>query len=172
VTWVTAVADVASDVTLSAVILGDVDNNAGFTLTLMANRGAFNVVPVTVTGIGALVLSGLASEIDAYLNPVSAIHYTGAQDVAGDAVALITLTSINGLGDDALGSVGVNITNVNDARTLTNLSALVATDEEVAGDVDLSGITLRIWLRTRRCLADASVNFDQTARIWSPPLVS
>ena len=116
-TDVVVVEETAADLDLSAVSLGDVDGNVGFAVTLTADTGTMTatsggLVTVTGSGTGALVLTGLVADIDTFLNTASAIQYTGGTDVAGDNAATITLSANDGFGDEALGSVNVDITAV------------------------------------------------------------
>jgi uncharacterized protein YjbI with pentapeptide repeats len=146
-TDVVAVEKTAFDLDLSAVNLGDVDGNAGFALTLTADTGTMTatscgLVTVTGSGTGALLLTGLAADIDTFLNTASAIQYTGAQDVFGDDAATITLSANDGFGDEALGSITVDITNVNDLTTISDLPTDVVAVEETASDLDLSAVNL------------------------------
>jgi hypothetical protein len=146
-TDVVAVEETASDLDLSAVSLGDVDGNAGFAVTLTADTGTMTAtsagsVTVTGSGTGALVLTGLAADIDTFLNTASAIQYTGGTDVAGDNAATITLSANDGVTDEALGSVHVDITNVNDLTTISDLPTDVVAVEETASDLDLSAVSL------------------------------
>jgi hypothetical protein len=144
---VTVLEDAGSDVDLSSMVLTDVDANAGFTLTITANTGILSAysngsVSVSGAGTGTIVLTGIAADIDAYLNDGAAIQYTGVQDVNGNDAAVITLTANDGAGDIPLGSVNVDVAADNDATTLTGLVSDVTAIEDVASDLDLSAVVL------------------------------
>ncbi len=122
---VTVLEDTPSDLDLSEIELGDADNNTNFRLAITADSGTMNAVSsgtVTVSGSGtsSLLLTGLASEIDAYLNTGSAVQYTGALDVFGTPAAQVTLTANDGAGGIPLGTLQVNITDVVDIQTGTS----------------------------------------------------
>lgn len=139
--------ETTADLDLSNVSLTDVDDNAAFTLTVSTNSGTLTAsdgagVTVTGSGSGALVLTGLASDIDAYLNTASALQYTGATDVTGDNAALLSLSANDGAGGEPLGTVNLDLLNVNDVPVATGLPTVLAVDEAVATPIDLSGVTL------------------------------
>ena len=76
------------------------------------------------------------------MNAADAIQYSGATDVTGDNAALLTITANDGAGDEPLGTVNLDLLNVNDAPVITGLPSLLAADEAVSTPVDLSGVTL------------------------------
>ncbi len=118
---VTVTEDTASNLDLSTTTF--VDNDAGDTLTvtLAASAGtmtAASSADVTIggPGSGSLTLSGTAANINSYLDNVSNIQYTGAQNVNGDNAATLTISASDG--DASLISnptVNIDITAVNDA---------------------------------------------------------
>ncbi|MDO6482713.1 beta strand repeat-containing protein [Shimia thalassica] len=125
VSEITVLEDTPSDLDLSAIELGDADNNEVFRLAITADSGTMSAlssgtVAVFGSGTSSLLLAGLASEIDAYLNAGSAVQYTGALDVFGSPAAQVTLTANDGAGGIPLGTVQVNITDVVDIQTGTS----------------------------------------------------
>ncbi|MEH6836649.1 beta strand repeat-containing protein, partial [Falsihalocynthiibacter arcticus] len=122
---VTAFEAAASSLDLSAVHFGDAGADATFALTLTADSGTLEAtssgtVTVTGSGTGALILTGLPADIDAFLNTATAIQYTGAADVTGNNAASITLTANDGGTVEALGAVNVDITPVLETQVNTN----------------------------------------------------
>ncbi|WP_236262685.1 beta strand repeat-containing protein, partial [Caenispirillum salinarum] len=147
---VTVTEDQGSNLDLSAVTLGDVDPSDTLTVTLTASAGTMAAttgggVTVGGTGTGTLTLSGLASDIDTFLNTASNIQYTGASNVNGDNAATIAVTVNDGAGsgDINAGTVNIDITAVNDDPTATGLPAgPIAAPEETAINIDLSSLAL------------------------------
>ncbi|MDO6481754.1 FG-GAP-like repeat-containing protein [Shimia thalassica] len=146
-TSVTVLEDTLSDLDLGGLTLSDIDVHDVLTIVLGVDSGtlsAANGTGVTVTGSGtnALGLMGTAAAIESYLNTPSTIRYTGVQDAIGDAAATLTLTGDDGSGVVNLGSVDINITNVNDTPVVTGLPANVTVLENTPSDLDLSALTL------------------------------
>ncbi|MEP1091539.1 MAG: Ig-like domain-containing protein, partial [Rhizobiaceae bacterium] len=164
---ITTVEDTPGDVDLGALSFSDVDGDV-IIVTLTASDGTFEA-PANGSGVGngvtaALVsaatqvtLTGLADDINTYLDTPSNIQYTGAQDVNGiiNPPATITVVANDsaGSGDVAIGSVDVFISLVNDAPTITGLvssainenDAGAIVDEFDVGDVDnASGLTFAV----------------------------
>ncbi len=124
-TDVTVTEDVASDLDLSAVTLADADVTDILTLVLTASAGTLAAasgggVTVSNSGTGALTLTGLAADIDAFLNTASNIQYTGALNAQGDNAATVTVTADDGSGVITLGVVNIDITDVVDFLTGTS----------------------------------------------------
>ncbi|MFC3052090.1 DUF4347 domain-containing protein [Kordiimonas pumila] len=151
---ITVTEDTASDVDLSATNFSDIDS-ASLTVTLTLDDGTFGT-PADGAGVGGgvtetlvnsttITLVGAADDIDTYLDTASNIQYTGAADVSGDDVATITVTANDGdgSGDVAIGTVNIDITNVNDAPTATGLPATVTFTEDASyPTLDLSSLSL------------------------------
>ncbi len=146
--------DTASNIDLSLATFSDADSGANdVTLTIAAGSGTLAAssgggVAVGGSGTGTLTLTGMALNIDAYLNAVSNIQYTGASNVAGNNADTLTLTGndggntgLGGGGDVALGTVNVDITAVNDDPTMSGLPAEVTVTEDTASSVNLSAAT-------------------------------
>ena len=124
--------DSASGLDLSAIELTDNDSGS-LTLTLSINNGTFstpadgasvgNGVNATLVSSNSITLVGSATDINTYLDTSSSIQYTGDSNVQGDNQAVISLSvnDGNGSGDVSLGSVNIDITNVNDAPTVNGL---------------------------------------------------
>ncbi len=143
--------DTASNVDLSAVTLSDVDSGANsITLTIVAGAGTLTAstggsVTVGGSGTGTLTLNGTVANIDTFLNTAANIKYTGASNTKGDNVTTLILTA-NDSGNTgsgggtnvALGTVNVDITNVNDNPTdisITNLTIQANSGNAVVGDL-------------------------------------
>ena len=154
-TDVTVTEDVASNLDLSAISLSDVDAGSGsVTLTLSASAGTLSAssgggVTIGGSGSGALTLSGTIANIDTYLNTASNVQYTGAANANGNDAATLTLTindggntGSGGGGNVSLGTVNIDITAVNDDPSATGVPTDVTVTEDVASNLDLSGITL------------------------------
>ena len=138
---ITVTEDVASDVDLSAVDFSDVDAGSGsLTVTLSTATGgqltASTDGGVTVGGTAtALTFTGSQADLDAYFDVAANIQYVhGTPNTNGDDADTITVvindngnTGTGGGADQALGTVNVDITAVNDEEVLaTNVGATVA----------------------------------------------
>ncbi len=153
-TDVTVTEDVASNLNLSAITLTDVDSDPDdITLTLAVSAGTLTSAgsgTVTVGGSPtALTLTGTVGNIDAFLNTASNIQYTTVLNANGDNIATLTLTAndggnngAGGGGNVALGTVNIDSTAVNDDPAATGVPSDRTVTEDVASDLDLSGITL------------------------------
>lgn len=126
VTDIAVTEETSGDFDLSAVTFADVDSTTGFTLTLTAGSGSLAAstgggVTVGGSGTGVLTLDGTLADLNTFLDTASNIQYTGALDVAGNDAATVTveLNDGDGSGDVNLGAVNLDITDVNDAPTLT-----------------------------------------------------
>jgi len=145
-TDVTVVEDVTSNLNLSTVTLTDVDTTGSITVVLTASAGTMTAtsgggVTVTNSGTGAITLTGTASAIDAYLNSASAVRYTSALNASGDNAATLTITANDGSGAVTLGVVNIDITPVNDASRVIDLSSLTPSQGFVIqGTVTYPGI--------------------------------
>ncbi|MFA7428655.1 MAG: DUF4347 domain-containing protein [Rhodospirillaceae bacterium] len=142
--------DATFAIDLSGAILSDGDSpDADFALTLTADAGTLAAtsaggVTVTGNGSGKLTLTGTVAAIDAFLGDASAIKYTGAANAYGAAAATLTLSADDGDGNSgvALGTVRIDLTQVNDAPTATGLPGRVTVTEDVPTGLDLSGVVL------------------------------
>ncbi|MCG8565838.1 MAG: Ig-like domain-containing protein, partial [Desulfobacterales bacterium] len=149
-TSATVTEDSASNLDLSALTLSDIDSpGTNFTLTIAAGSGNLAAassggVTISGSGTGTLILTGAASSIDTYLNTTSNIQYTGSANNFGTNADTLTITANDqaGANNTTTGTVNVNITNVNDAPTVSNLPSTVTVTEDAASDVDLSALTL------------------------------
>lgn len=147
---VTGTEDAAFAVDLSAATLGDVDSpDADFVLTLAVNGGtlaATSAGGVTVggTGSGTLTLTGTVTAIGTYLGSATAVTYTGAANVYGTGAATLTVTADDGDGNSgvALGTVQINLTEVNDPAGATSLPTSVTAAEDTLSGLTLSGVVL------------------------------
>jgi hypothetical protein len=147
---VTVKEDTASPIDLSGVTLADSDSpGADFYITLGADKGILTAVSsggVTVagSGTGKLTLTGTVTAIDAFLSNSTAIKYTGAENAYGTAAATLTVKASDGDGnsDVALGTVDIDITNVNDPAGADSLPSKVTATEDEKSGLDLSGVIL------------------------------
>lgn len=129
-TEVTVLEETASNLDLSAVSLTDADGDDPITLTISVGAGTLAVPGGSSGGVNAvlvnsttLTLEGSAADIATYLDTASNITYTGATDASGNNQATVTLTPNDGTEDGTAALVNVNITDVNDAPTLTATGA-------------------------------------------------
>ncbi|NKB33292.1 MAG: DUF4347 domain-containing protein [Pseudomonadales bacterium] len=129
---ITVTEDIASDVDLSAANFESADSD-DITVTLTVDAGTFSA-PADGAGIGAgvtetlvnssrITLIGNADDIDTYLDTASNIQYTGAEDVAGNDVATLTVAATDGTDAIANQNANIDITAVNDSPTDISLSA-------------------------------------------------
>jgi hypothetical protein len=122
---VTVIEDTLSDINLSAVTFADADGDS-LTVTLAISGGTFST-PVDEVGVSealldstTITLAGLAGDINAYLNTASNIKYTGAGNVNGTAMAIITISATDGIASLASDpEVNIDITAVNDVPSFT-----------------------------------------------------
>ncbi|MFK7892508.1 MAG: Ig-like domain-containing protein, partial [Granulosicoccus sp.] len=134
-TDITVTEDVSSAVDLSAIDLADVDaGSSSLTLTLSTSTGG-NLSAAAGTGItlggsgsASVTLSGSLTSLNAYLNTTSNITYLhGTANTFGSAADTINVavndngnTGSGGGTEQALGTVNVNITPVNDSPLVGN----------------------------------------------------
>ena len=117
---VTVIEDVLSDVDLSALTLGDVDNGST-TFRLVASQGVLSAtsgggVVVAGSGTATLTLAGTLVDVNAFIDAAGSIQYLSAQHDNGSPGATLTASANDGTsGFTALGSVNLTITPVNDA---------------------------------------------------------
>lgn len=140
----TVTEDLTGPLDLSGMTIFDPDGDGQATITLTVDAGVLAATSgggVTVSGGGSatITLTGLASDIDAFLNNPSAIRYTGAQNANGAGGATLTITGDDGQGSVELGVVAIDITPVNDAPVLTLPSILAVFENQAnAGPVKLT----------------------------------
>jgi hypothetical protein len=132
-----------SPATLAALLTGD----GSYTLTLAASTGLLFAastggVTVSGSGTGVLTLVGTAADLDSFLNLVGAISYQGAANVSGEDAALLSLTYDIGGGPITLGSVNLDIVDVNDAPGATGVPFSIVVAEYRSVTLDLSSIQL------------------------------
>ncbi|WP_206478025.1 DUF4347 domain-containing protein [Halomonas sp. KRD171] len=142
---ITVTEDTASNVDLSSVTFADADGDS-LTVTLTASAGTLAAsssgsVTVVGSGTGALTLSGSAADINAYLDTISAIQYTGAENASGDNAATLSLKANDGTVDSSTTAVNLDITAVNDAPTVAGAPSDITVTEDTASNVDLSSVT-------------------------------
>ncbi|QKS25843.1 DUF4347 domain-containing protein [Vreelandella titanicae] len=142
---ITVTEDTASNVDLSSVTFADADGDS-LTVTLTASAGTLAAsssgsVTVVGSGMGALSLSGSAADINAYLDTISAIQYTGAENASGDNAATLSLKANDGTVDSSTTAVNLDITAVNDAPTVAGAPSDITVTEHTASNVDLSSVT-------------------------------
>ncbi|MBO6503232.1 MAG: calcium-binding protein [Kordiimonadaceae bacterium] len=142
---ITATEDTASDVDLSTLDFTDVDSAGDVSVTLIVDAGTLTATGsggVTVSGSGSsfLTLTGTFDEIETFLDTASSVQYTGATDASGEDAAALTVTANDddGSGDVTIGTVNIDITEVNDAPTATGLVTDITVTQETASNVDLS----------------------------------
>ncbi len=143
---VTSDEDIASNIDLSSTTFADADGDA-LTVSIAASAGTLAAtsggsVTIGGSGTGTLTLAGTAANINTYLDTPSNIKYTGASNANGTAVATLTITPNDGIQDGTPATVNIDITAVNDNPTATGLPASVTETEDIAGNLDLSSITL------------------------------
>ncbi|WP_442510878.1 VCBS domain-containing protein [Novipirellula sp. SH528] len=165
---ITVTEDVSGNVDLSQINLSDVDEGGGdLTVTLTTSTGgnlsASSGGGVTVggSGTGVLTMTGTLADLNTYLDTASNIQYLhSTANQAGDNADTITVsvndngnTGTGGGTDINLGTVNVDITNVNDAPVITSDgggdTANINVDENstavtivTASDADLPSQTL------------------------------
>ncbi|WP_169816637.1 DUF4347 domain-containing protein [Rhodovibrio salinarum] len=188
-TTLTATEDVASNVDLTGLTLGDIDAGANpIALILSVDAGTLTAASgggVTAGGTGSdtLTLTGSVADLNAFLGSASAVAYTSAPDASGTGAATLTLNvndqghSGSGGGDVLLGSASINVIAVNDAPTVDAAPVDQTATEDAAFDYQLpantfgdsdAGDTLTLTAE----LADGSplpgwLSFDPTTRTFS-----
>lgn len=137
----TVTEDTASNLDLSAATLIDPDSgNVTLTLTVPAGTlAASSGGGVTVSGSGSdtLQLSGSAADLNAFLDTVSNITYTGApnSNFAKDGYVTLTINGDDGTGSIGLGLVSINITPVVDAPVAADDAVTVSETATLQGDL-------------------------------------
>ncbi|MCC1494328.1 FG-GAP-like repeat-containing protein [Cognatishimia sp. F0-27] len=116
--------DTASPVDLSGLTVADPDDGDSLTLSITATSGTLDAsdsggVSVAGSGSGLLSLMGSVSALNAYLQNVSAVQFTGPEDVFGPAAATLALALGDGIANVQLGTLSVNIADVLDVQTGT-----------------------------------------------------
>ncbi|MEW4561033.1 cadherin-like domain-containing protein [Bremerella sp. JC770] len=139
--------DSPSDIDFSSIELADADGDT-LSLELTATTGTFNGttgggVSVTGPGTSQLTLTGSASAINSFLDTPSNIQYTSVEDLTGDDVDTISVTVSDGTTTESIGTVNVDIANVNDApENLGTLPSDIVAVEEIPANVDLRTVEL------------------------------
>ncbi|KAG1648497.1 Extracellular matrix protein FRAS1 [Nymphon striatum] len=138
--------DTASNVDLSAVTFADVEGDA-LTVSLIAGNGAFSGtssggVVVGGSGTATLTLAGSVADINTYLDTASNIQYTGAFNLSGPDADTVNIRADDSTDDVLVGTFDIDITNTNDAPTLSGpLPVSISAVEDTPSNVDLSGVT-------------------------------
>ena len=146
-TDITVTEDTPSNLNLSTATFADTDAGDSLTVTLAASAGTMTAssggsVTIGGSGTGSLTLSGTATNINTYLDTVSNIKYTGAQNASGDNAAMLTISATDGEASLASNpTVNIDITAQNDAPTITGVPTDVSTLAETASNLDLSATT-------------------------------
>jgi len=136
-TSVSVMENSSSSINLSAATFNDVDAGGNnITLTIAASSGTLTAsnnsgVAISGSNSGTIVLTGNASNIDNYLNSVSAIQYTGPVGLTGNNASSLSLTANDngntgsgGGTNIVFGTVQINITEPADttAPTVTSIT--------------------------------------------------
>ena len=105
--------DTLSNFDLSAVTFAD-EEGKPLTATLTASAGTFAAsnsgsVTVSGTGTGTLTLAGTVANLNAWLDTVSNIKYTGASNVSGNNAATFTLKANDGTVDSSTASGNIDV---------------------------------------------------------------
>jgi len=142
---ITVTEDVLSNVDLSAATFSDTDGDS-LMVTLTASAGTFTSssgggVTISGSGTGTLTLSGSAANINAFLDTVSNVKYTGAANVNGDNAAIFTVKANDGTADSSVGTVNIDVSAINDNPGISGLPSDITVTENEASDVDLSAAT-------------------------------
>lgn len=143
----TAVEETASQISLSGLVIGDVDPDDTLSILLSASTGSLTAVAgtgVVVSGnaSGAPVLTGKLGDLNAYFATGTLFSYTGDTDVSGTGADTITVTVSDAGPGQGIDSFTIDITNVNDAPRLAGLPTDIAVTEAQASALDLSTVVL------------------------------
>ncbi|MCD0459664.1 cadherin-like domain-containing protein [Roseiconus lacunae] len=144
---IVATKNTPSNVPLGSVELFDADGDP-LTLDLVVSSGTLNASSgggVTVSGAGSatIQLAGTIGDLNAFLNTVTNIQYTGATDVTGDNVATMTVSVGDGNSTIGLGVVNIDVVDGSDPPSNSGtLPSQITVIEETASDVDFSAVTL------------------------------
>jgi VCBS repeat-containing protein len=122
----------------------------GHTATLTSTGAAGTVagLGLTTAELAALITPGAVTKVAGAANGTVTPGFSAASTAfdnlqSGQTVTLCYALEIDdGDGGTTTQAFAVQVTGTNDAPTITGLPAGVAVDEAVAGDVDLSGVTL------------------------------
>ena len=142
---ITVTEDVATDVNLSAVTFADADNDS-LTVTLTANAGTLAAtsggsVTVGGSGTGTMTLAGTAANLNTFLDTTTNVKYTTATN--DNTIRNISVQANDGTVSSTISNITVNITaNNDDPSNSGTLPTDVAVTEDVAGNFDISGVTL------------------------------
>ncbi|WAJ71411.1 cadherin-like domain-containing protein [Catenovulum adriaticum] len=121
--------DTNGNLDLSAVEFADTDNGT-ITVTLKIDGGSFatpadgSSVIETLVDSSTITLTGSPADINAYLDTVSNIKYTGANNAYGENSAMLTVIANDGNADVTLGFTYFNIAAVNDTPVVSNNNGL------------------------------------------------
>ncbi|MCX7890970.1 MAG: DUF4347 domain-containing protein, partial [Burkholderiales bacterium] len=138
--------DVPGGLDLSAVTLADPDAGVtgAVTLRIVASAGTLVAtsgggVAVGGSGTGTLTLTGDLASLNAFIDAVGSVSYTGPLNANGSGAATLALavsdngnTGTGGGGFIALGAVSVDITPANDAPVASGAASLGAVLEDTA----------------------------------------
>ena len=185
-TLITVNEALADDVDLSGITLADPDEDQ-ITVTISATSGQLDAVSsggvlVQSSGSDTLVMSGTALALNAFLQDVSAVQFTGPQDVFGTAAATLTISTTDLLSSAIIqGTVQVDITDVvtqpgtsgNDTLNGSSSADILIGDagnDILNGGADadtLSGGTGIDWLQYAASSAGISVDLNVVAGFQS-----
>lgn len=146
--------DTLSDLDLSSVSIADVDS-AQITVTLTLSPASIFAAPADGAGVGGgvtaalqdpstITLTGAPADISAYLDTASHLKITPPANVHGVNAASVQISANDGdgSGNVVLGSVGIDVTGVNDAPTGTGVPSSLSGTEDTVMNVDLSSLGL------------------------------
>jgi filamentous hemagglutinin family protein len=150
--FITVTQDTLSNVNLSGLNFVDIDND-NLTVAFNISTGTF-ASPADGSGIGAgvletlvsptsIMLAGLATDINTYLDSVSNLQYTGPVGINGIAVATITVSASDGTAPLAANPVvNIDITSNNTAPVLGGTFTTAGTVNDNATITPFSGVTV------------------------------
>ncbi|WP_404380360.1 DUF4347 domain-containing protein [Caenispirillum salinarum] len=147
---IAAAEETATDIDLSSLTLSDVDGDTEVTLKLGVSNGTLAAAAaggITVGGSAtALTLTGTVSALNTYLDTTTNITYTGSINYVGTDTLTVAVTDNGNTGtgggaDQSIGSITINVANVNDNPSLfTNTGMTV---NEGAADTVITTAMLR-----------------------------
>jgi hypothetical protein len=153
-TDITVIEDTNSDIDLSMITLNDIDaQNASIDFILSVSGGKLfstGGAGVVINGhtTDTLVLSGTVNDINNFLNNPTNIYFRHENNVSGDNTETLALsandggnTGVGGGITIELGMVNIDITEINDKPTFTNLPSVISLIEDTLGNVNLSTAT-------------------------------
>ncbi|MEO3480048.1 FG-GAP-like repeat-containing protein [Phaeobacter sp. CAU 1743] len=143
----TALEDTPSSLDFSALSIDNPDSSELVGLRLEASAGTLSAVTgagVTVAagGAGTVLLSGTATALNVWLDTPANLRYTGPENLSGSAVVQIGVTLLDPLAEIPLGTVGIDLTAVNDLPRGNGLPLSATVLEDSATALDLSPLTL------------------------------